>query len=75
MKISLITPAKKLSRAGNRTTARRWAHIFKALGHQVRVSVDYAQQPADVMVALFFLKHFLHIKLFEVDMDLNPVHN
>jgi len=52
MKISLITPAKKLSRAGNRTTAVRWARIFKELGHQVRVAVDYAQQPADLMVAL-----------------------
>jgi len=52
MKISLITPAKKLSRAGNRTTAVRWAHIFKELGHQVRVAVDYAQHPADLMVAL-----------------------
>jgi len=52
MKISLITPAKKLSRAGNRTTAVRWARIFKELGHQVRVAVDYAQHPADLMVAL-----------------------
>jgi putative glycosyltransferase (TIGR04348 family) len=52
MKISLITPAKKLSRAGNRTTAVRWAYIFKELGHQVRVAVDYAQHPADLMVAL-----------------------
>jgi putative glycosyltransferase (TIGR04348 family) len=52
MKISLITPAKKLSRAGNRTTAVRWAHIFQELGHQVRVAVDYDQQSADVMVAL-----------------------
>lgn len=52
MKISLITPAKKQSRAGNRTTAMRWARILQDLGHQVRVAVDYAQEPADLMVAL-----------------------
>ncbi|MCG6861046.1 MAG: TIGR04348 family glycosyltransferase [Chromatiaceae bacterium] len=52
MKISLITPAKKQSRAGNRTTAVRWARIFQELGHCVRVAVDYDHQPADLMVAL-----------------------
>jgi putative glycosyltransferase (TIGR04348 family) len=52
MKISLITPAKKLSRAGNRTTAVRWARILRDLGHEVRVAVEYGQQPADMMVAL-----------------------
>jgi putative glycosyltransferase (TIGR04348 family) len=52
MKISLITPAKKQSKAGNRTTAVRWARILKALGHRVRISVDYADEPADLMVAL-----------------------
>lgn len=52
MKISLITPAKKQSRAGNRTTAVRWARILKALGHRVHIAVDYADEPADLMVAL-----------------------
>jgi putative glycosyltransferase (TIGR04348 family) len=52
MRISLITPAKKQSRAGNRTTAVRWARILRMLGHQVRVTVDYDGQPADLMVAL-----------------------
>jgi putative glycosyltransferase (TIGR04348 family) len=52
MKISLITPAKKQSRSGNRTTAVRWAAIFRALGHRVDVAVDYDGRPADIMVAL-----------------------
>ncbi len=52
MKISLITPAKRQSKAGNRTTAVRWARILRNLGHQVRVAVNYAQEPADLMVAL-----------------------
>jgi len=52
MKIRLITPAAPRSRAGNRATATRWANILRALGHQVQVSVDYAGEPADLMVAL-----------------------
>jgi hypothetical protein len=52
MKISLITPAKKQSRNGNRTTAVRWARHLRGLGHQVRVAVDYDHEPADLMVAL-----------------------
>ncbi len=52
MKISLITPANKQSKSGNRTTAVRWARILQALGYRVRVTVDYAGEPADLMVAL-----------------------
>ena len=37
MKISLVTPAGKQSRAGNRTTAVRWAHILRALGKRGRL--------------------------------------
>lgn len=52
MKISLITPAPKRSRAGNRATAERWASLLRALGHRVRVAVEYDDEPADLMVAL-----------------------
>ena len=52
MKISLITPAKKQSRAGNRTTAVRWARIMGDLGHRVEVAVDGDGGAADMMVAL-----------------------
>jgi putative glycosyltransferase (TIGR04348 family) len=52
MKISLITPANKQSRAGNRTTAVRWARILRDLGHRVSVAMDYAEGSADMMVAL-----------------------
>ena len=37
MNISVITPAAKRSRSGNRATAVRWARILKSLGHSVRV--------------------------------------
>ena len=52
MKISLITPAHKASRTGNRTTADRWARILRSLGHRVRVATRYDVLPADVMIAL-----------------------
>ena len=52
MRIRLITPAPPRSRSGNRATAARWAAILRALGHRVEVSVDYAGEPADLMVAL-----------------------
>ena len=52
MQISLVTPAGKGSRGGNRTSAVRWADILRSFGHQVRVATEYAEEPADVMVAL-----------------------
>jgi putative glycosyltransferase (TIGR04348 family) len=52
VKISLITPAAPRSRNGNRMTAVRWARILRSLGHQVSVAVAYADEPADLMVAL-----------------------
>ena len=38
MNISVITPAAKRSRSGNRATAVRWARILKELGHSVTVA-------------------------------------
>jgi len=52
MKISLITPARKQSRTGNRTTAMRWARILRGLGHRVLVGTDYHEGPVDLMIAL-----------------------
>jgi putative glycosyltransferase (TIGR04348 family) len=52
MRVMLITPANRQSRAGNRTTAVRWAGLLRELGHRVQVAVDYAGEPADVLIAL-----------------------
>jgi putative glycosyltransferase (TIGR04348 family) len=52
MKISLITPAKKHSKNGNRASALRWARFLQDAGHKVRIDVDYEDQPADLMIAL-----------------------
>lgn len=52
MKISLLTPANKRSKNGNRTTALRWAGILREAGHRVRVAVAYEDEPADLLVAI-----------------------
>ena len=52
MKISLITPAKKHSKNGNRTTALRWARMLREASHRVRIDVDYGGEAADLMIAI-----------------------
>ncbi len=52
MKISLITPAARRSRSGNRTTADRWGRILGEFGHRVHISEIYDGADADMMVAL-----------------------
>lgn len=52
MNIVIITPARPASRSGNRTTALRWAKIFRRLGHSARVATEYDGTPAELMVAL-----------------------
>ena len=52
MDISLVTPAGKRSRAGNRTTAERWARLLRELGHRVFVSETYDGRRADLLIAV-----------------------
>ncbi|HLI12912.1 MAG TPA: selenoneine biosynthesis selenosugar synthase SenB [Alphaproteobacteria bacterium] len=52
MKASLVTPARKDSRTGNRTTAMRWARILRDLGLRVQVETAYGGDDADLMIAL-----------------------
>ncbi len=52
MKISLITPADKQSKNGNRTTALRWARMLREAGHRVRIEIAYGGEAADLMIAL-----------------------
>src|SRR5258708_12655759 len=48
----MICPASPGSRAGNRTTALRWAAKLRALGHRVRIAGEYRGEPCDILVAL-----------------------
>ena len=52
MKISLMTPAKKHSKSGNRASAQRWARFLRDQGHKVRIDIDYNGEPTDLMIAL-----------------------
>ncbi|MBT5455966.1 MAG: TIGR04348 family glycosyltransferase [Rhodospirillaceae bacterium] len=64
MKISLVTPAGKQSRAGNRTTAVRWARILRDLGHRVDVSLHDEGRGADMMVAVHAWRSAASIRAF-----------
>ena len=52
MYISLVTPAGKHTRAGNWTTAARWARILRGLGHRVRITETDERCDAAMMVAV-----------------------
>ena len=55
MNIALITPAKKYTKSGNRTSAVRWAAMLRELGHRIEIATDssvLSRRPIDLMVAL-----------------------
>ena len=52
MQIILVTPAPPGSKAGNRATAERWAHLLIREGHQVTIVTDYQGEPCDLLIAL-----------------------
>ncbi len=64
MKISLVTPAGRKSRAGNRTTAVRWAKILRDLGHEVSIAEQDDGDDADMMVAVHAWRSHQSIKTF-----------
>jgi putative glycosyltransferase (TIGR04348 family) len=69
LKVSLITPAPRDSRAGNRTTAVRWARILRSQGHRVAVGQHYRDEAADLMIALHAYRSAASIQRFR---ELNP---
>lgn len=73
MKISLVTPAGKQSRAGNRTTAVRWCRIFRELGHRVRVAVEDDGDGADMMVAIHAWRSAASIRNFATTYPDRPL--
>jgi putative glycosyltransferase (TIGR04348 family) len=58
MRIALITPAFKHKLSGNEITARRYARIFRSLGHRADLSHDYTGTRCDLMVALHARRSF-----------------
>jgi len=73
MRIRLITPAPPGSRAGNRTTAARWAAILRTLGHRVQISVEYDGADADLMIALHAWRSAGAIQRFAAEHPSRPL--
>jgi putative glycosyltransferase (TIGR04348 family) len=73
MKISLITPARKDMRTGNRTTAVRLARILRGLRHRVQIDTDYADEPADLMIALHAWRSAASVRRFRARYPDRPL--
>lgn len=52
LKISIITPAPRGSRKGNRVSAERYARLLRQLGHRVKVLTAFDGKRADVAIVL-----------------------
>jgi putative glycosyltransferase (TIGR04348 family) len=73
LRISLITPAPPHSYHGNGVTATRWASILRGLGHQVELTQDYHDQPADLLVALHARRSAESVRRFRAQHADTPV--
>lgn len=73
MFIWLVTPAPAGGHHGNRVTAERWADILRELGHQVAVSTDYRDQPADLLVALHARRSATAVRRFHAHRPRRPI--
>lgn len=52
MKITIVTPAGKGERSGNRATAVRWARVLRKLGHRVDIATDCEGGATGLLVAI-----------------------
>ena len=75
--ISVITPAAKRSRSGNRATAVRWARILDSLGHSVTVGEAWpgAGRPrsTDVMIAIHAWRSAASVAAFRARHPARPL--
>lgn len=63
MKIQIVTPAPRGSRAGNRVTANRWSKLLRSLGHDVHVTTTTRGAP-DILLALHARRSLQSIRRF-----------
>jgi putative glycosyltransferase (TIGR04348 family) len=73
MQIALVTPAPPRSRHGNRTTAERWAHMLKELGHRVEIQLSWNGAAVDLMLALHARRSFESIQRFSAGFPARPL--
>lgn len=64
MRIQIVTPAARGSRAGNRVTAERWAKILRTLGHRVTIATRFDTEACDILVALHARKSAPSVRRF-----------
>ena len=70
MRVALICPAAKGSRAGNRITALRWQGIIRELGHEPFIAEKLGQRRSDVVVALHARKSAAAVREAKVPVAL-----
>lgn len=73
MDIVLITPPGPSARTGNAVAALRWTRILRRLGHHVTVATDYADEPADAMVAIHAWRSADAISRFKTRYPARPL--
>jgi putative glycosyltransferase (TIGR04348 family) len=73
MNIVLITPPGPSTRTGNSVAALRWARILRQLGHRVTVAADYADRPAEAMVAIHAWRSAAAIHRFKTRYPARPL--
>ena len=73
MRIIQVTPFGQTSKSGNRTTANRWARIFRSLGHSVSTITDYDGRSADMMVAIHAWRSARAIERFKAFYPEKPL--
>jgi putative glycosyltransferase (TIGR04348 family) len=64
MNLLLVSPVSPRSRTGNGVTVRRYAAIFRTLGHRVRIASECPNGTWDVLVALHARKSARAIRTF-----------
>jgi putative glycosyltransferase (TIGR04348 family) len=73
MNITIVTPAPRGSRKGNRITALRWGRLLRQLGHRVILRQKYQGEPCDVLVALHARRSFAAVRTFRKARPDEPV--
>lgn len=71
--ISVVTPASRPSRSGNRVTAVRWSALLRALGHRVSLAEEWRGLPCDLLVALHATKSHASIVRFREARPSAPI--
>lgn len=76
MHITIVAPVDSKLNTGNRMTARRWARMLKALGHQTEIANEFSDQThqtPDVLIALHARRSAKSIRDFRKRFPNRPI--